>query len=502
MRYVKAALAVAITIALIITPIISLSFQTPDPYYLIYGSTLCPHCMALEDFMKTEFPNNFSFCPVNTDDSCAILYQLLHAFLGLPMNSTYAAVPFTLVVREGKLVGIVIGELENKTFWENFETSDRISIYFGEYLRGYITTNQTLAAELFVRPAMIENSTLRLVATKLVAAYLYAYASYIMFDSAGETGMAKLMNETKDAILKAYVKIVDELLDNRAPDENSLKLLENASDQAKRAGEEGTDDRGRKFAHDAALYIIEALKTLTGSIPSNNNGNNGNTEPPVPQTGNIVTALLTAVGLASIDAFNPCFLTLYAVILLSVTAAATTPGRTTRKLLAVGLSFTAAVFIGYYIMGVGLSVIFENVPRTVFPAIAFIAGAWMIYSGLRDRGECKICREGERYSAASAAAAFALGLTATFTLLPCTAGPYLFFTSLASSYGIITRLGLLAVYNIVFVLPLIIILVAVAAAVAKVEGIKEWVARNSYKVSVVGGAALIGIGIYTLAFLH
>lgn len=500
MSHGRAVFTVVMITALVAAPLISLSFQTPDPYYLIYGSTLCPHCRALEEFMEREFPNNFGFCPVNTDYSCATLYQLLHAYLGLPMNATYAAVPFTLVVREGKLVGIVIGELEDRTFWESFESTDKVSIYVGPELRGYITTNQTLATELFVKPAMIENSTLRLAATKLVTAYLYAYASYIMFDSAGEVGMAKLMNETKDMILSAYLKIVNELLDNKVPDEDSLSLLENASEQAKRAGEEGTDDRGRAFAHDAALNIIEALKTLAVSNPSNNGGN-GSAEPPVLQTGNIVAALLTAVGLASIDAFNPCFLTLYAVILLSVAAASTTQGRPTKKLLAVGLPFTAAVFIGYYIMGVGLSVIFENIPRYVFPAIAFIAGAWMIYGGLRDRGECKVCREGERYSAASAAAAFALGLTATFTLLPCTAGPYLFFTSLASGYDMITRLGLLAVYNIVFVLPLFIILVAVAAAVTRIEKIKEWVERNSYKVSVAGGAALIGVGIYTLAFL-
>ncbi|GEM_PF-1927069 len=494
----KRIIVAAVIIVLTISPLIGLSYQVPDPYYLIYGSTLCPHCRALKAFMEEEFPSNFGFCPINTDESCATLYQLVHAFLGLPLNATYGAVPFTLVVREGAVVGIVIGEMENKTFWESFEPSNRVSIYLGPYLRGYVATNQTLMTGLFVKPAMIEDTTLRSAATKLVAAYLYAYASYIMFDSAGEIGMAKLMNETKDTILNAYLKIVDELLSNKAPDKGSLSMLENASEQAKRAGEEGTDDRGRSFAHEAALNILEALKTLTGS--SHNNEGGGNTELPTPQS-NVVTALLTAVGLASIDAFNPCFLTLYAVILLSV-AAGTTRGRPIRKLLVVGLSFTAAVFIGYYIMGVGLSAIFEKIPRYVFPAIAFVAGAWMIYSGLRDRGECKVCREGERYSAASAAAAFALGLTATFTLLPCTAGPYLFFTSLASSYDMVTRLGLLAIYNIIFVLPLFIILVSVAAAVAKVEGIKEWMVRNSYKVSVAGGAALIGIGTYTLAFLH
>ncbi len=487
-----------VMLAIIAAPLIGLSFQTPDPYYLIYGTTVCPHCKALHQFMETEFPNNFGFCPINTDDSCAMLYQLLHVFLGLPMNSTYAAVPFTLVVRDERLVGIVIGEMENRTFWESFEPTDRVEIYFGDYLRGYITTNQTLATELFVKPALIENASVRLAVTKLVAAYLYAYASYIMFDSAGEVGMAKLMNETKDMILIAYARIVDEILDGKNIDPDSLKLLENASEQAKRAGEEGTDDRGRTFAHDAALYLIESMKTLSGS----GTNNNGGSEPPMPQTGNIVAALLTAVGLATIDAFNPCFLTLYAVVLLSVAAAAATPGKPIKKLLAVGLSFTAAVFIGYYLMGVGLSVIFENVPQYVFPAIAFIAGAWMIYNGLRDRGECRVCREGEKYSAASVAAAFALGLTATFTLLPCTAGPYLFFATIAAGFDLMTRLGLLVIYNIVFILPLLVILGAIATAVAKVEGIKDWVAKNSYKVTIAGGAALIGIGIYTLFFIH
>jgi len=499
LRHGTAALAAALMAALIIAPIITLSFQIPDPYYVIYGSTLCPHCRALHQFMDEEFPNNFSFCPINTDDACAMLYQLLHAFLGLPMNSTYAAVPFTLVVRDGKLVGIVIGEIENKTFWESFKPTNRVDIYFGNYLRGYITTNQTLATELFVKSAIIENSTLRSAAAKLVAAYLYAYASYVMFDSAGEIGMAKLMNETKDMILKAYVAIVDELLDGRAPDGHSVELLQNATENAKRAGEEGTDDRGRTFAHDSALYIVEAVKILAGVNVGNEN-NNGSV--PAPGSASVAAALITAIGLASIDAFNPCFLTLYAIILLSVAAAAAAPGETTKKLLAVGLSFTAAVFIGYYMMGVGLSIIFEKVPHYVFPVIAFAAGAWMIYSGLRDRGDCKVCREGERYSVASAATAFVLGLTATFTLLPCTAGPYLFFTSLASTFDLTTRLGLLVIYNIVFILPLLVILASVAAAVAKVESIKEWVARNSYKVSIAGGAALIGIGIYTLATLH
>lgn len=499
MRYRNTALAAAVIIALVAAPLISLSFQTPDPYYLIYGSTLCPHCKALKEFMSIEFPNNYGFCPINTDESCATLYQLIHAFLGLPMNGTYAAVPFTLVVREGKLVSIVIGEDENRTFWESFRPGDRVSIYLGPYLRGYLSTNQTLATDLFVKPAMIENATLRSAATKLVTAFIYAYASYIMFDSAGEAGTAKLMNETKNMILVAYQRIVDDLLENKAPERSSLNILENASDQAKRAGEEGTDDRGRAFAHEAALNIIEALRTLENT---SSNGAGGGAGGQVPQSSEITAALLMAVGLASIDAFNPCFLTLYTIVLLSVAAAAARPGGSTRRLLSTGLSFTAAVFIGYYIMGVGLSVIFESVPSYVFPAIAFIAGAWMIFDGLRSRGECKVCRDSEKYSVASAAAAFALGLTATFTLLPCTAGPYLFFTSMASGFDIVARLGLLVIYNAVFVLPLLIILAAVVAAVAKVEGIKEWVARNSYMVTIAGGAALIGVGVYVLAFLH
>ena len=216
--------------------------------------------------------------------------------------------------------------------------------------------------------------------------------------------------------------------------------------------------------------------------------------PPLPSLITLVTSLALS------DSVNPCTLYLYILLLVSASLITLSERPAKKHVLGVGIAFMLAIMAGYILLGLGLLTVVSIIPKYVFIAIGLGFGLWTIISTLKGKG--RIISKGKilgfipKASENIAISAF-LGLLATFTLLPCSAGPYLVFIGIASRLPKLSALGLLLYYNVLFITPLIALLLAVLIGISH-ESIRNFILKNHVKVSILAGSLLIAIAIYAL----
>ncbi len=203
--------------------------------------------------------------------------------------------------------------------------------------------------------------------------------------------------------------------------------------------------------------------------------------------------------LAFSDAINPCAIYVY-TLLLTATALSTAGQGEKKLLLYTGSAFLVAVYTGYYLLGAGLIAVLARVPSKTFSVIAIIFGTWVLVSGIA--GKSRIAGKSSVFSLVRKAStsiffSFLLGATITFTLLPCSAGPYVVFAGLASKYAKIIAYTLLAVYNLVFISPLILVLAFIYYSM-NYEKVQKTIIRYNKQLSVIAGLLLVLVGLYML----
>lgn len=239
--------------------------------------------------------------------------------------------------------------------------------------------------------------------------------------------------------------------------------------------------------------------------------------------------LMLILTLAAADSINPCTFMVFAAL---VTAVLSFAGK--RKAAAAAAAFISAVFVCYTLLGLGLIQFiarFEWLKYVIF-ALTFTAGFYAIASTITQCG--KNCMESapgrgsaagklfaalQRFSrvldsvahaflskarGGSTVASFLAGAVVSFTLLPCSSGPYLVATYILSREEPLPGLLLLLAYNAVFVLPLVLIavgvilggrlLLAVDVVTVRLNAVRKWT-------NVVLGLLLIAISLYVL-LLH
>ena len=215
--------------------------------------------------------------------------------------------------------------------------------------------------------------------------------------------------------------------------------------------------------------------------------------------------LPSLVLLALADSINPCTFILFTAILLITLHSL---GKT--KTTVTGLSFISAIFICYYILGLGLIHILTRIPY-VNVAVALIGmalGIFNITRGLKPNFKSPIPKFVRRFlevqirkSYLSPLASFLLGAAASFTLLPCSGGPYLVGTGLLSTLNDQFKLyPLLAFYNALFVTPLIAVLLIILASQSYVRKIKIFRREGSRFMELISGSILFMICTYLLLF--
>ncbi len=210
----------------------------------------------------------------------------------------------------------------------------------------------------------------------------------------------------------------------------------------------------------------------------------------------ITQALTALTALALSDAVNPCVIFIYTLLLIATSIAFSRKGR----VLIVGVAFISAVFIGYYALGLGLMVAVRGFPKELLSLVAVAFGVWICVSGIM--GKSRMLAKESIYglvgrASTSTTASFALGMLLTFTLLPCSAGPYVVFAGIASKYSPPLPYLLLAIYNLIFISPLLLVLLVIMRTM-KYRAVQDALIRHGVKLSVAAGALLIAVGLWIL----
>jgi cytochrome c biogenesis protein CcdA len=177
-----------------------------------------------------------------------------------------------------------------------------------------------------------------------------------------------------------------------------------------------------------------------------------------------MVSILQIAGLAIVDAINPCALAVMVVVLTSLLLH--NPEKR-RKVLLGGLSFISAVFLLYFIYGIGLTYVFgllATIAPIVIKGIAIFAIAlgilnikdYFIYKpgGLATEMPLKFRPKMKLWvkRITSPKGAFVIGLLVTGFLLPCTIGPYIVASGILSQLTLISRIPWLLFYNLIFLL--------------------------------------------------
>jgi len=208
------------------------------------------------------------------------------------------------------------------------------------------------------------------------------------------------------------------------------------------------------------------------------------------------TLIWPIVILALADSVNPCtFAVFTALLFISLYSF----GK--MRTVSTGLSFILAVFIGYYALGLGLVQILEGFPNihSALAVVGLVIGAFSIASGVKPKFKSPIPKSVRKFieqriskSYASPVASFIFGLVITFTLLPCSGGPYLVGLGLISGLREpIEAYVLLALYNLIFTVPLAAILVFLLAFSSLSRKVKAIRSAKLGLMEVVSGFALV-----------
>lgn len=172
---------------------------------------------------------------------------------------------------------------------------------------------------------------------------------------------------------------------------------------------------------------------------------------------------------AFIDSINPCAFAVMIFLLLYLTSLGNR-----KKMFLVGLVYIASVFVVYFLSGLGIFAIIQKtgltgIVYTISAMIAIAAGLINIKDFFwHGKGISLSIPESKKpvinkyVKQATIPAAIILGILVSMFELPCTGGIYLAILGLLSSkMTLVAGIPYLILYNIIFVLPLFLILFAI-----------------------------------------
>jgi len=214
-------------------------------------------------------------------------------------------------------------------------------------------------------------------------------------------------------------------------------------------------------------------------------------------------ALGTVLGTAAVDSINPCAIG----VLILLVSTLFTSAKQKKRLLKIGLIYIAAVFATYFLAGLGLAMAFSSIPLWISEYISIAVGLLIVIGGLIEIKDFywygkgfslaispNMAKKIQVYvSKISIPGVIFLGIFVSLVELPCTGGPYLAVIKIVSENFNFSALMLLVLYNIIFVLPLLIILLLVNFG-TKIHTIKSWKQKNRSYMRLLTGIVLIMLG--------
>jgi len=216
---------------------------------------------------------------------------------------------------------------------------------------------------------------------------------------------------------------------------------------------------------------------------------------------------------AAVDAVNPCAFAVLTLLLGTILVVK----RNKKQVIHAGVAFTCSTFISYLLMGLGLFITIRitGLEFYIYIGVAVLAiliglvnikdyfcyGKWFSME-VPEAWRPKIKRI--TAGVTSVPGAFGVGFVVSVFLLPCSSGPYIVIIGMLSNST--TRLQsvfLLILYNLIFILPFLLITGAVGyglTTTAKLEKIRQ---RKIQWIHLLTGVIMliIGIALITLVLI-
>ena len=210
----------------------------------------------------------------------------------------------------------------------------------------------------------------------------------------------------------------------------------------------------------------------------------------------------TVLATALIDSINPCAIGVL-ILLISIMVAF----KTRREMMYYGFFYIFAVFVTYVLAGFGVMYFLSSVPLFISEYISIIVGVLIIIAGLIEIKDFFWYGRGISLSIPPEKAKKIHDMTKNITLpgvlilgafvagveLPCTGAPYLAILLLLSQNFNLAAFLMLILYNLIFILPLIVILLMVYFGY-KIQNIKKWKQKNRTYMRLATGVTLILLG--------
>jgi cytochrome c biogenesis protein CcdA len=221
--------------------------------------------------------------------------------------------------------------------------------------------------------------------------------------------------------------------------------------------------------------------------------------------------IVKIITLAATNALNPCAFAVLTMVLFSIMAA--NPEKK-HKVLVGGLYFSAAIFLGYFFYGLVIAQIFKSFlsfATIIYPYVSNTLAALAIVIGMLNIKDFIRYQPGgiatemplilrplsklyiKRIT--SPGGAFIIGLFVTLFLLPCTIAPYIIAFGGMTELSLLQTIPWLILYNLIFVLPMIIVTLIVYFGVNEIEKLTSWKEKNIKYIHLIMGLLLVGLGI-------
>ncbi|MCY0868680.1 MAG: hypothetical protein OWQ48_05575 [Desulfurococcus sp.] len=123
----------------------------------MYGVSWCPHCRNMKTFLGEKYPGIFTYCEVDTVEACSRAFTEWLKETGLP-----GYVPQTLIVKNGRITAVIIGEVLNESFINNLvslEPGESIPVYQGTQLYGMLNTSKINTTLVLYTPSSPSENT-------------------------------------------------------------------------------------------------------------------------------------------------------------------------------------------------------------------------------------------------------------------------------------------------------------------------------------------------------
>ena len=220
------------------------------------------------------------------------------------------------------------------------------------------------------------------------------------------------------------------------------------------------------------------------------------------------------IPMAAADSINPCA---FAVMLLLLSTIFS-KSKSKKKTIAAGLLFSLAIFLSYLLIGMGFyKVLGYAGVTTAFKRVVGGVGLLIALANIKDYfwyGEGFLMEVPLAWrpkmmkiiqSAVSPIGAFVIGILVSLFLLPCSSGPYLVVLGLLKSENVsIAGLGIgyLVIYNLIFILPMLVITLLVGTGQSSVEKLAKMKNKNTKLMHLIMGVMMLLLSGYVIGSMY